>query len=320
VKLRSIHLYSHDRRRRDLEFKVSGLNIITGRSSTGKSAISDIIEYCMGRSTFNIPEGVIRDRVSWFAVIYRFATDDVLVAKPAPDSGHSSGSTVMLRRGHNIAAPEYDDLVVNADDDAVEDLLSRLVGIPENRTEVEIESTRASFDANIKHTYYYLFQKQTIVTNRDQLFYRQNEQFQPQAIRDTLPILLGVSSHQRFELEQSLRTAQREQRLNAKLLDEARDAVDTSVERAIGLLSEARSVGIIADGELLPAISPVDALRKAAAWRPQPLPQDDGTQISRIEQELVELRDERQAVQRRIEAARQYSRRAQGFESEQPNN
>lgn len=36
-----------------------GLNIITGRSSTGKSALIEIFDYCFGCSEFNIPEGVI---------------------------------------------------------------------------------------------------------------------------------------------------------------------------------------------------------------------------------------------------------------------
>jgi DNA repair ATPase RecN len=57
MKIKSIHIYSHDGQRRDLQFNVDGLNVITGRSSTGKSALSEIIEYCMGRSTFNVPEG-----------------------------------------------------------------------------------------------------------------------------------------------------------------------------------------------------------------------------------------------------------------------
>ncbi len=61
MKINSIHIYSNDGRRRDLAFHLSGLNVITGRSSTGKSALSEILEYLMGRSTFNIPEGVIRE-------------------------------------------------------------------------------------------------------------------------------------------------------------------------------------------------------------------------------------------------------------------
>jgi hypothetical protein len=107
MKIKSIHVYSYDGRRRDLTFHLNGLNVITGRSSTGKSALSEIIEYCMGRSTFNVPEGAIRDRVSWFAVIYQFNGEEVLVAKPSPGSGRSSCSTAMARRGSELSAPEF---------------------------------------------------------------------------------------------------------------------------------------------------------------------------------------------------------------------
>jgi len=316
MKIKSLHIYSHDGERRDLTFNVSGLNIITGRSSTGKSAISDIIEYCMGRSSFNIPEGIIRDRVAWFAIVFQFGNDQVFIAKPAPDRGHSSCSIAMLRRGKDMSVPEFSELAINDDDAGVESLLSRLIGIPENRTDVPIEHSRDSYEANIKHTYYYLFQKQTIVANKDQLFYRQNEQFQPQAIKDTLPILLGVSSHQRYELESILRTVQRDMRINAKLLEQARDAIDTSEEKGIGLLSEARAVGILPSNTDKIDRSVVELLRQALAWKPTPIPEDDGQRISLIESDLAELRVERRESQKRIDAALQYAKRAEGFENE----
>jgi hypothetical protein len=314
MKIKSIHIYSHDGRRRDLEFH-DGLNVITGRSSTGKSALSDIIEYCMGRSTFNVPEGFIRDRVAWFAVIYQFAGDQVLIAKPSPGAGRSSCSTAMVRRGATIAAPTFEQLVVNDDDNGVETLLSQLLGIPENTTDVPLESSRESYDANIKHTYYYLFQKQTIVANKDQLFYRQNEPFQPQAIKDTLPILLGVSSRERFQLESLMRVAQRELRLNAKLLEQASDAIDNSEDRAVGLLSEARAVGILSS-EGTDKESVVEMLRRALAWKPTPAPEDDGQRVTTIENELIGLREQRREIQRRIEAAQLYAKRSEGFQTE----
>lgn len=158
MKISSIHVYSHDGQRRDLKFKVDGLNVITGRSSTGKSALSDIIEYCMGRSTFNVPEGIIRDKVSWFAVIYQLPGVQVMIAKPTPPTGGVSCSTAMVRYGDQVVALPFGELAVNADDDTVTSLLSRLIGIPENRTDVDAEHSRVSFDANIKHTYYYMFQ------------------------------------------------------------------------------------------------------------------------------------------------------------------
>ncbi|MGY3530753.1 AAA family ATPase [Bradyrhizobium sp. USDA 4452] len=290
MKIKSIHIYSHDRRRRDLSFH-DGLNVITGRSSTGKSALSDIIEYCMGRSTFNIPEVIIQERVSWYAVLYAFEGEEVLVAKPAPEPGRGSCSLAMVRRGAKVAIPEFEDLTVNDDDDGVVNLLSRRLGIPENTTDVPMDNSRESYDANIKHTYFYLFQKQTIVANKDQLFYRQNEQFQPQTIRDTLPILLGVSSRDRFNLESRLRAAQRELRLNTKLIDEARSAIDTSEERAIGLQSEARAAGILQAGPAAD-LKIVDQLREALTWKPTPVPEDDGRRLTGIENELVTLREQ----------------------------
>jgi len=317
MKISSIHIYSHDGQRRDLRFKVDGLNVITGRSSTGKSALSEIIEYCMGRSTFNVPEGVIRDKVAWFAVIYQFEKEQVLVAKPTPPGGGASCSTAMLRRGAQVLAPDFKDLAVNTDDDSITELLSRLLGIPENRTEVALEHSRDSYDANVKHTFYYLFQKQGLIANKDQLFYRQNEQFQPRAIQDTLPILLGVSSHDRYELESRLRTAQRDLKISNKKLEQARNAVDTSHEQAIGLHSEARTVGVVGNIDGNPnADEIIDTLRSALAWKPGTVPDDDGGRVSLLEEELSQLRQERRDTQARIDAARLFARQAGGYESE----
>lgn len=317
MKISSIHIYSHDGQRRDLRFKANGLNVITGRSSTGKSALSEIIEYCMGRSTFNVPEGVIRDKVAWFAVIYQFDNEQVLVAKPTPPGGGASCSTAMLRRGARVQAPDFKDLAANTDDDSITELLSRLLGIPENRTKVALEHSRDSYDANVKHTFYYLFQKQGLVANKDQLFYRQNEQFQPRAIQDTLPILLGVSSHNRYELESRLRMAQRDLKISNKKLEQARNAVDTSHEQAIGLHSEARTVGVVGTIEGNPnADEIIDGLKSALLWKPGTVPDDDGSRVSLLEEELRQLRQERRDTQARIDAARLFARQAVGYESE----
>src|SRR5690554_4950120 len=309
MRIRSIHIYSHDGQRRDLPFNVDGLNVITGRSSTGKSALSEIIEYCMGRSSFNVPEGIIRDKVAWFAVIYQFEHEQVLVAKPTPADGGASWGTVMLRRGTELQAPLFEELSANSDDNAIVNLLSCLLGIPEYRTDVALEHSRESYDANIEHTIDYLFQKQGLVANKDQLLYRQNEQFHPQAIRDTLPILLGVSSHDRYKLESNLRTEQRNLRINTKTLAKAQDDIDTSHETALGLFSEAQAVGIIGSNTLTGnAEETIEYLQTALNWNPDKIPDDDGSQISRLEEELGQLRQSRREVQARIDAARQFSK------------
>lgn len=317
MKISSIHLYSHDGQRRDLKFEIDGLNVITGRSSTGKSALSDIIEYCMGQSDFNVAEGVIRDKVSWFAVIYQFPDVQVMVAKPAPRGGGASCSMAMTRTGEFVQPPEYAELLANTDDIAVTSLLSRHLGIPENRTEVADQSTRNSYEASVKHSYYYLFQKQGLVTNKDQLFYRQQEPFQPQAIKDTLPILLGASTNERYELQTKLRTAQRDLRAHAKLLDQAKQAVGNNRTQAVSLLMEAKTVGILPENTSVGEMDEILVLLKTAVqWSPitPPVQPDDKTPI--LEFELAALRKTRREIKAKIEAGRLFEKRANGFQNE----
>ena len=46
-----------------------GLNIITGRSSTGKSAIIEIFDYCTGNGENTVPEGVITENAHLYFVV-----------------------------------------------------------------------------------------------------------------------------------------------------------------------------------------------------------------------------------------------------------
>ena len=317
MKIKSISIYNHEGLRRDIIFKTNGLNIITGRSSTGKSALSEIVEYCMGRSSFNVPEGVIRDKVSWFCVIFQFPNDEILIAKPTPKEGNSSNTRAMLRRGNNLTPLEYKELNINSDDETVSNTLTDLLGISENRTDVPLDQSRDSFKANIKHTYYYLFQKQSIVTNKDQLFYRQNEPFQPQAIKDTLPILLGITSDDRYLMESRLRTLRRELKINAKLLKDSQDFIDTSYSKGLSLLSEARSVGILtntASADNIQAI--MEILRSTLNWKPEKIPDLDTDRITEIEKSLRELREQRQNLRRKIQRTIKFVEQAERYSNE----
>ena len=317
MRIKSIFVYGHEGNRRDLLFEIHGLNIITGRSSTGKSALSEIIEFCMGRSSFNVPEGIIRDKVSWFGVIYQFDSDQVLVAKPAPKPGNASSSLAMLRTGSNLNAPDFNELLVNSDDSAVVNVLSKLLGIPENRTDVAMEHSRESFTVNIKHTYYYLFQKQGIIANKDQLLYRQNEDYQPQTIRDSLPILLGITSDHRYELEAKLRIARRDLKVCVKQLAEASDFIDTTFSKGISLLSEAKSVGIVGSSVTANnAEDVVEELRQALKWTPSVISDEDTGRISDIESSISDLRKNRQELERKLDTARQFSKDADGYKGE----
>lgn len=61
-----------------------GLNIITGRSSTGKSAIIELFDYCTGSTDNTIPSGVITENARlYFVVLYKNDTQLVIARKQA---------------------------------------------------------------------------------------------------------------------------------------------------------------------------------------------------------------------------------------------
>lgn len=319
MKIASIHIYSNDGRRRDLTLRTDGLNIITGLASTGKSSLSDIVEYCMGESECKIAEGFIREKVSWFAVIFEFLNEQVFVAKPNPKPGRKLCSLAMVRRGVNLKPPSYSELTHDGGDELVQSVLSTLLGMSQTKTASTDKSSQEGYSVNIKHTVYYLFQKQGLVANKDLLFYRQAEEWMPATIRDTFAVLFGVSYAGQVEAEANRRAAQRELRIAQKELRAAEEAENAFDTRGISLLAEARAAGIVIRNDLITRddYTPmVSQLRQVMAWRPgTQLVQSDGS-VANLQTRRMALRSERRQLSDQIVAARRYSAGASDFEVE----
>jgi hypothetical protein len=71
VQLLGLALYAHGGRRRDVRFLPGRLNIVTGESKTGKSALLAITEFCLGRDTYLVPAGPITDHVAWYGSLWQ---------------------------------------------------------------------------------------------------------------------------------------------------------------------------------------------------------------------------------------------------------
>lgn len=63
----------------------SGVNVITGKSSTGKSAIIEIFDYCFGSSEFTIPSGVITKSAAIYFMVMAIK-DTFIVIGRSPDN------------------------------------------------------------------------------------------------------------------------------------------------------------------------------------------------------------------------------------------
>ena len=86
--------------RREIEFTVGQVNVISGASKTGKSAVIPIIDYCLCASKCAIPVGVIREECEWFGVVISSVEGDKLFARREPGSQkqtHSMGSNSRMK-------------------------------------------------------------------------------------------------------------------------------------------------------------------------------------------------------------------------------
>lgn len=75
---------------------VPGEYILTGKSKTGKSALLDIVEFCLGRDTVTIPTGVISDKASWYSTLVQFDDERVLICRPNPETASTNRAMITI--------------------------------------------------------------------------------------------------------------------------------------------------------------------------------------------------------------------------------
>jgi Protein of unknown function (DUF3732) len=317
MQIKTIALYGKNGQIRTINFELGAVNIITGKSRTGKSALIDIVDYCLGRSTFNIFEGVNRESVAWYAVVLQVDDGQILLAKPAPVGAAKSQSSLYMQEAVEIALPRLDDLKPNTNDKAIIAHLSRLLGISENKTEPQGDRMTQVFEATIDHAKFYLFQEQGLVANRKLLFYRQDEQFIPQHIKDTMPYFLGAVQEDRLDLTQQLKDSRRQLALARRRLSEAESIISGRLSQAHSLLAEARAVGITASAsETSEPAELLNLLRDVATWTPATFTLEASDALAEAQRNLRQAENAFYSKQREIRETENYLRNAQGYRGE----
>src|SRR5207302_2731656 len=181
MNLLAIILYNARGEQRTVRFRPGRLNIVTGVSARGKSALLDIVEFCLGRSTVTMPVGPISRTVAWYAVVLQLPTAQAFVARPAPRSGAASSQRAMIKIAARVEPPPMAELAVNTDADSVRVQLGGLIGIDENLHVPDNSSGRQPLPAHLGHAVWLCLQGQGEIGNRSLLFHRQGEQGVAQA-------------------------------------------------------------------------------------------------------------------------------------------
>ncbi len=249
MQLLAIILYNAVGEQRIVTFTPGTLNVVTGDPGTGKSALLDIVDFCLGRSTVTMAVGPITRTVAWYAVVLQLPGGRAFVARPAPRSGAATSSRAMIEIGAEIEPLPFDRLEVNTDADTVRDQLGRAIGIGENAGDRGPMSFREPLEANLGHAVLLCLQRQSEIANRDLLFHRQGEEDGEigRAIRDTLPYFLGAVPRDQAVQRQRLTIARRDLRRAETELARAH-AADEEIETSLrAMVREAIVAGVVAD-------------------------------------------------------------------------
>ncbi len=309
-----ITIYSHDGRRTTVPFRIGEVNLVTGQSGTGKSALIPIIEYCLARDC-TIPDGPVLKKASWYVLRIQFPTYQAIIGRQAPEKVGSNPSAMFWQIGKNLELPLQTELQQNSTTDAVEGELTRLMGISPNLHVPPEGQTRSKVEARLPHALYYTLQEQTEIADKKLLFHGQELHFRKQHMVDTLPYLLGAVPEDQLRIRQDLHRAKKQLRDAERQFAEARRIAGESSSRATNLLLEAQEVGLLtSDVKLSNQSDAVLELRKAANWEPGTLQTiKPNTKLAQLQRERREARRSLQAISAEIEQIREFGNEIQGY-------
>jgi hypothetical protein len=317
MQILDIVLYSHHGERRVLSLKTGELNIITGASKTGKSALVAIVDYCFGSGECRVPEGPIRRSVSWFGLRLQLAKGQAFIARQCPDSHASSSESCFVDLGKAVSTPAYSELRQTTNSAGLESLLSSWCGIQDNLHEPPTGQTRRPLSATIRHALALCFQPQDEIIRRQQLFHGANDNFFAQAIKDTLPYFLGAVDDEYVRKREQLRRLREQLRGCERQLAELKALRGTGVSKAATLLAQARDNGLTSSlaeswEDTISALRDVSSVPVLQVDETAP----DGDEFSRLSGERDILLEEQRHLKDEIELARTFERDEKGFSHE----
>ena len=112
---------------RVLDFEPNKVNVITGESNTGKTAILEIIDYCLFSSSPKISESIINENVLWYGISIEVNDKNYVIARERVDSSRPSSNYYFSSIGEIPENPEN-----NNDENSIKALIETEFSIDNN--------------------------------------------------------------------------------------------------------------------------------------------------------------------------------------------
>ncbi len=301
--VKQIVLFDDSGDKRNIEFD-DGLNIITGDSKTGKSALIEIVDYCLFSSRSSIPKGKITTFASLFVVIFQVGDNYLVVGRPSPEKGNINQAYFSLEFDYetkleDIQFDYFDDITLKQIKDDVQTDFERHIGL--SLSKMDKEDKKKLGKLSIRDTVSFLFQHQNLIANKHAIFYRFDDFNKRKRIIEAFPVLFGAVDETYYDLTRrakELETKIKAERKIIEVLNKRKENEVTNLRELIQLYYSMLGMTLEDNLSLI-------ALKKIGKNLPFPPVVIDGQaklyqEISKFEKELNEKYSQRSQVERAI--------------------
>lgn len=250
LKIKNIILYPKDetKEKRVVHFELDKVNVITGESHKGKSALVHIIDYCLGSGKCSIPVGEIRNKTKWFGVHLVAEKTELLILRREPGSNFTTTEMIMVEQ---IKPIDLDNLS-NAQNyktnrDAVINRLNQLAGLSSERFDLENLKNNFGGAASFRDTSAFQFQPQHIVANPFALFYKADTYEHQQKLKTIFPLLIGAINNEALSLEREIKETDTNLKKIQLELSTKKQAVNSWLNNLKTLFSRTIQLGLLKD-------------------------------------------------------------------------
>jgi hypothetical protein len=251
-------LWLHSGEKRELIFLPNKVNVITGGSNTGKTAIMQIIDYCLFASRSKLPESIINENVAWYGINMQINEKKYTICRTALSQGKATHNYYFSSSGEIPEFPKANnrELTVKALLEA-EFSIDRKIAIP-------FGGKMLKAGAKISLRYFLMFTtiSQDIIANSSVYFDKQDESRYQEALPRIFDLAVGIDSvenilarEKKLNIESEIRRLERKQdRIDLKKDDFQKELVD--------VVKRAKELGLIEPDTNMPEA--ISKLRKPA--------------------------------------------------------
>lgn len=212
-----------------------GLNIVTGASSTGKSALIEIFDYCLASSEDTIPEGIITD----YAQIYYVCiviSDQIYVFGRKPNQNKIYTRTLNEYKPEVINAEFFEDkYAISKFKEYMRNEILNIDSI-ENSREAAYYKGKNESRPTIRSFMSLILQHQNLIANKHALFYRFDEKEKREQVINHAKFFLGFVEQEFYILTKEKEAIEKEIKnleKNREVLEDYRKTQQAQLEPAV---------------------------------------------------------------------------------------